>query len=64
MEHKAAKEAFVSNLTGTTMREVVLVSMLVPAAGFLRGALWGVVCRYSRGRFAALSCANDRRLDV
>eukprot|EP01047_Picozoa_sp_COSAG01_P101033 COSAG01_NODE_30812_length_609_cov_0.915686_1_plen_81_part_00 len=37
---KAEKEAFVSNLKGTTIAEIVLISLLVPACLYLRAVLW------------------------
>eukprot|EP01048_Picozoa_sp_COSAG05_P005160 COSAG05_NODE_300_length_11883_cov_12.913357_3_plen_78_part_00 len=40
-----------SNLTGTAMSEIVLISLAIPAAAFLRCALWNAVCRRNDGRF-------------
>lgn len=40
MGYKEEKEAFVSNLTGTSMAEIALLSCLLPAGLFLRACLW------------------------
>ena len=38
--YKERKEAFVSNLGGTSMAEIALISLLLPAALCLRALLW------------------------
>jgi|EP01043_Picozoa_sp_COSAG02_P039246 phosphatidylinositol glycan class W len=43
MGYKEEKEAFVSNLNGTSMTEIALVSCLLPAGLFLRAALWRAI---------------------
>ena len=43
MGYKEDKEAFVSNLHGTSMAEIALVSCVLPAGLFLRAAIWRAV---------------------
>ena len=43
MGYKEEKEAFVSNLNGTSMGEIALVSCLLPAGLFLRASLWRAI---------------------
>ena len=61
MASKAAKEAFVTNLHGTSMLEVSALSLAVPAAMWLRSALWSRAprgaARWGRAALLALEFA-------